>query len=233
MAKKIKFEKPSTKLMCPIGSHVVKGHYRKCASGTKTWVDTHVRKNRSKKNKKKVMYLPENLLYIFWNSKKKYPNLKKIKGFPPHNEIDGLIQFWFDYWKSQGLKFHPSMKPLHIKALIATESSFRTHVSAGSSTATGLMQLLAPTLQRLKGVKHNNYREVDSQFVSISKKERKDPVLNIAAGTRWLSHKYEQLLKIRKNKGVSLKEAIKYYHSWDEEGEKYADKILRLYKESR
>ena len=131
------------------------------------------------------------------------------------------------------MKFHHQLTPLHIKALIAVESSFRASVQARTSTATGLMQLLAPTLQRLKGIKADNYREVDRHYVSITKKERSDPVLNIAAGIRWLSHKYEQLLKIKKIKDKGLKSSIKYYHSWSSAGEEYAEKILKLYKESK
>ena len=216
--------------MCPLGYHVVKGHYRICKNETKTWVDTQNRRNRSSK---KTLYLSENLLFLFWNSKNKYPKIKGVKGFSPHHELDAIIQFWFNYWKKQGLKFHSKLTPLHIKFLIAVESSFRSEVKAKTSTASGLMQLLAPTLQRLKGIKANNYREVYDHYVSLKKNERSDPVLNIAAGTRWLSHKYEQLLKIKKIKNKSLKSSIKYYHSWTPAGDEYAEKILKLFDESK
>lgn len=229
MRKNIKITKPKTSLMCPPGSHVVRGHYRICKSGTRTWVDTHIRRNRGKK----IMLLSENLLYLYWNNKKAFDKIKAVKGFHSHHELDPVIHFWLNYWKSQGLKFPKGLTPLHIKCLIAVESSFRPGVHAKSSTAMGLMQLLAPTLQRLKGVKKNNYREIRNHYLSLSKKEALNPVLNIAAGIRWLSNKHEQLLRIKRIKDKGIKSTIKYYHSWDKDGEKYAKKILKLYNESK
>lgn len=228
MSKKIKITKPNKNSICPLGSHVVRGHYRICKSGTRTWVDAHIRRNRGKK----VMLLSENLLYLYWNNKKTFKKVKAVKGFPPYHELDPIIHFWLNYWKSQGLKFPEGLTPLHIKCLIAVESSFRPRIRAKSSTAMGLMQLLSPTLQRLKGIKKNNYREVKDQYVSLSRKEALDPVLNIAAGIRWLSNKHEQLLKIKKIKNKGIKSTLKYYHSWDKDGEEYAEKILKLYNES-
>ena len=55
----IRIERPDDSKMCELGYHVVSGHYRVCQSGTKTWVDTHIRKNRGKL----IMYLEENLLF--------------------------------------------------------------------------------------------------------------------------------------------------------------------------
>jgi len=50
MNKSIKITKPSKKQMCELGYHVVRGHYRICQSGTKTWVDAHRRKNKGRMN---------------------------------------------------------------------------------------------------------------------------------------------------------------------------------------
>jgi len=103
--------------MCDVGFHVVKGHYRVCQSGTKTWVDAHTRKNRGRRR----IFLEENLLYIYWNNKKRYKKINTIKGYPPHHEVDTVIQFWLEYWRGQGIKFPKGLTPLHIKALIAKE----------------------------------------------------------------------------------------------------------------
>jgi hypothetical protein len=74
--------------MCPVGCHVVRGHVRVCKSGTRTWVDTHIRKNRSRR----TMHFSENILHLYWNNKKKYPKLKAKKPFEGYHELDSIIQ---------------------------------------------------------------------------------------------------------------------------------------------
>lgn len=114
--------KPSSSEMCPPGYHVVQGHKRVCESGTATWVDAHIRKNREKI---RPGLLKENIHFLFWNSKKKYPILNEIKGFEGLGaEFDPLIQFWLDYWKAQGIEFPKDLDPLIVKAMIAVESTF-------------------------------------------------------------------------------------------------------------
>lgn len=39
-------------------------------------------------------------------------------------EYDELIQFWLEYWESQGVSFPEKLDPLLIKTLIAIESTF-------------------------------------------------------------------------------------------------------------
>src|SRR3989344_7764731 len=117
-----KLEKPNSAEMCQPGFHVVRGHQRVCHSGTTTWVDAHVRKNRGKI---RPGILKENIYFLFWNSKKKYSSLEEITGFEGKGaQYDELIQFWLDYWKSQGVKFPKNIDSLLIKAMIAVESTF-------------------------------------------------------------------------------------------------------------
>ena len=226
MSSKIKIVKPARSEICPIGYHVVRGHYRICQSGTVTWVDAHIRRNRGKK----TMYLYENLLHLYWNNKKKYPKLNAIKGFPGYHELDPIIQFWLEYWKSKGVKFPKGLTPLHIKALIAVESSFRPNVSPKTSSAIGLMQLLKGVNSALRGTKNIRNNEVKDNYISVSRKQLEDPVVNIAVGTRWLAHKF---FLMRNHKDKSLKTTIRNYHSRDEAGDKYADKVLNYYKTSK
>ena len=129
-------------MMCPIGHHIVQGHYRTCKSATVTWVDTHIRKNRGRK----TTYLPENILYLYWNKKKRYPKLKAIKGFPEHHELDPVIQFWLEYW-SKKFKQFPKFNALLVKALITQESSFNVKADpkVAHSSAYGLMQIVDTT----------------------------------------------------------------------------------------
>lgn len=220
--RKVELRRPKDNEMCQLGYHVVKGHRRVCASGTTTWVDAHKRRNHGEI----VMYLFENLQFYYWNDTKKYPKINAIKGFPGHHNLDGVIQFWLHYWRSKSIKFPTGLEPLHIKALIAVESSFNPKARARTSSATGLMQILKPATRYLKGVEVNNWREVRNNYIRISLKELEDPVVNIAVGIRWLGHKF-YLLRNHSKKGV--RETLRDYHSRDKDGEIHADKVLKLY----
>ncbi len=217
--------------MCPPGYHVVRGHGRTCESGTVTWVDAHVRKNRGKI---RPGLLKENMHFLFWNSKKKFPSLPEIKGFEGKGaEYDVLIQFWLDYWKSQGIKFPKGFDPLMIKAMIAVESTFDPTIitTAKNSTAAGLMQITDQSLRVMGGFPENdNWIEMRRDLIHIEKADKLDPVVSVALGTRLLGHKYSQL-KNPKNK--SIRRLIRNYHSRDEEGDAYAEKVLALHKKSR
>jgi len=78
----------------------------------------------------------------------------------------------------------------------------------------------------------NNYVEVKNNFLELKLSDLTDPVINIAAGIRWLSHKYYLLLAKKKAKPDDLYSMIKYYHSWDKDGETYVNEIFKMYKES-
>lgn len=221
--------KPKSSDICPPGYHVVRSHERVCHSGTKTWVDEHIAKNPGKKID---MLLQENLLYLYWNADKKYPKLNSIKGFSAHEELDSVIQFWLDYWKQKGLDF-PKTDALLVKALIAVESGFnlKADPKVKGSSAYGLMQLTNQARHRLEGVPDKNkYREVRSNYLRISREDMEDPVVAIAAGTRWLSYKYS---KIPRGSEKNVFNMIKNYYSWNEDGEEYAKKVIDLYEKSK
>lgn len=224
--RKIELRRPKDNEMCPLFYHVVKGHRRVCASGTTTWVDAHTRRNRGEI----VMYLFENLQFYYWNNTNKYSKINAIKGFPGHHNLDSVIQFWLHYWHSKGVKFPTGLEPLHIKALIAAESSFNPKARTKTTSATGLMQVLKTALRSLKGIEKNNWREVRNNYIRVSSKELEDPVVNIAVGIRWLGHKF-YLLRNHSKKGV--RETIRDYHSRNKAGEIHADKVLKFYRLSK
>lgn len=224
--KSIKIKRPKNNEICPVGYHVVKGHYRDCSSGTKTWVDAHLRKNRGKKS----MLLEENIHFLYWNNEKKYKKINGIKGFSTHHELDPIIQFWLNYWKEKGVKFPKGLAPLHIKALIAVESSFRPKARPKTSSAVGLMQLLKGARSALRGSKNTRNNEVRNNYISVTEKQLEDPIVNIAVGVRWFAHKYYLM---RNHKDKSLKTVIRNYHSKDKAGDEYAKKVLDLYKSSK
>ena len=176
------------------------------------------------------MHLFENLQFLYWHKTKKYPKINAIKGFPGHHNLDDVIQFWLHYWPSNRVNFPEGLQPLHIKALIAVESSFNPKAKARTTSATGLMQVLKTALRGLKGVENNNWREVRNNYIRVSSKELEDPVVNIAVGIRWLGHKF-YLLRNHNKKGV--RETIRDYHSRNKAGEVHADKVLHYYRISR
>jgi|GEM_PF-514972 len=223
-------KKPPELKMAPPGSHVVKRHIRISEHGIKYFVKAHIRKNPGKK----TILMPENLLFLYWHGDRNFPHLGTVKGFDEYPELDSVVQFWLQFWQEQGLPFPPGLDPFLIKVLIAKESSFRPKVKTkvSGSSATGLMQLLQSTLYRLEGVPKNNYVEVNDNYLRLTLEDITDPVVNIAAGTRWVSHKYSLLLKEKKIKSKDLYSTIKYYHSWTRHGEQYADSIFKLYGES-
>lgn len=223
-------KKPKSSEMCRPGYHVVVGHQRVCEPGTATWVDAHIRRNRGKI---KPGLLIENIHYLFWNSKTKYPALKLIDGYKNGGEYDSIIQFWLDYWKAQGIKFPNDLDPLMIKSLISLESSFNPKAKSKDpkSTASGLMQVTDQSLRVLGG--HPNkakWIEARDHLLHVTKGEKIDPVVSIALGIRLLGHKFSQ---IPKKYSKNARGALIGYHQWNEKGEAYADEVLSRYEKSR
>ncbi len=189
-----------------------------------------MRKNRGPISK---ILLIENVHFSFWGVNRKTGRVGKVDGFSEHAELDSIIQFWLDYWRALGLKLPPGLDPLLVKTLIAIESSFdpQAKTKVKGSSATGLMQITDETRRVLSGrPDKKGYRELKSNYLELSKSDIQDPVVAIAAGTRWLAHKYAMIPKRAKK---TLHNTLKNYHSWDSPGEKYADSVERLYKKSR
>ncbi len=223
--------KPDSFEMCPPGYHVVKGHQRTCESGASTWVDDHIRKNRSKI---RPGLLRENIHFLFWSSKKKYSALNEIIGFEGLGaEFDQLIQFWLDYWTEQGIQFPKDLDPVLIKAMIAVESAFDPSkvTKAKGSTAAGLMQITDQSLRVLGGFPNKDkWIEMRKNLIHVEKVDKLDAVINIALGIRMLGHKWSQ---IKKSSKQSIRQVVRDYHSRDAGGDIYADKVLSLYEKSR
>ncbi len=224
-------ERPNPSEMCPPGYHVVQGHERICESGAATWVDAHIRRNRGKI---RPGLLKENIHFLFWNSKKKYAALEEIKGFEGKGaEFDGLIQFWLDYWKSEGIIFPKELDPLLLKTMIAVESTFDPTVvtTAPNSTAAGLMQVTDESLRVMGGFPNkDSWIEMREHLLHVEKADKLDPVISVALGIRLLGHKYSQL---RNKKDKSVRQLVRNYHSKDKAGDAYAKKVFSFYEKSR
>lgn len=217
---------------CRPGYHHVKMHQRISKNGTKHIVDEHCRKNP--KSKANFLY-KSNLDYIYdkFKTKYKYKKLSKIKGYSQDKgQYDQLVQFWLKYWKEQGL-ISEGIDPLLIKAIIACESSFREKVitKMPGSSATGLMQIVKKTMRILAG---KLGREIRKANIDITQEEAREANANIAAGTRWLIYKITTSpWRKKKSKKDRIYGGVKYYHSWDVDGEHYADKVFKVYNASK
>lgn len=206
-------KRPPTLKMAPPGSHVVSRQAKISKNGIKYFVKAHVRKNRGKK----IVLLPENILYLFWHADLDFPRLGKVKGYDEYPELDAVIQFWFEYWKEYGLPFPKDFDPFIVKVMIAIESSFRPRARSKKSSAFGLMQLLEDT--------RKNIKNLNDGVIDLEISDLEDSVINIAAGIRWISYKYHCIpKKFPKN----LFNAIRGYYDW-RKGEDYAKKVLALY----
>lgn len=206
-------KRPPTLKMAPPGYHVVTRQARISKNGIRYFVKAHIRRNRGKK----IVLLPENLLYLFWNGDHEYPSIGTVKGFPEFPELDAVIYFWLNYWEEFGLPFPKNLDPMIIKVMIAVESSFRPKVGAKESSAFGLMQITNKT--------RKDILNINDGILDLERKDLEDPVINIAMGIRWISYKYSSI-----GKGVKkdLYNTIKYYYD-KRKGDEYAHKILNLY----
>lgn len=219
-------------MKCKPGYHHVKKHFRISKNRSKYPVEEHCRKNP--KSKEKFLF-KSNLDYIYekFKSRYEYKTLKRIKGYSQDkSQYDELIQFWLKYWKDEGL-ISDDIDPLLVKSIIAIESSFREEVvtKMPNSSATGLMQILVTTMKILS---QKLGKEVRRFNIDISQDEAKEANPNVAAGTRWLIYKITTSpWKNKKNIRDRMYGGIKYYHSWNEDGEEYADKVFKVYDESK
>jgi hypothetical protein len=219
------FKKPKSSEMCPPGYHVVQGHDRTCESGTVTWVDAHIRKNRGKI---KPGLLIENIHYLFWNSKKKYPPIGSIPQFKNGDQYDSVIQFWLEYWASQGVKFPDGLNALIVKALISVESGFDPKARSldPKSTASGLTQVTDQMVRIIGGLPNKDgYIEARQNLIHVKYPDKLDPVVSTALGIRLLGHKYSQ---IPKGHQKNVHNTLKAYHQWNTLGEKYAEKVIKI-----
>ena len=212
-------KRPPTLKMAPPGHHVVERQAKISKNGIRYFVKAHRRKNRGKK----IVLLPENILYLYWHGDQEYPRLGTIKGFAEYPELDSVIQFWLQYWQDAGLPFPKDLDPFIFKVMIAVESSFRSKADprVKGSSAYGLMQITNQTRRDAKNL--------NDGIVDVERKDLEDPVINIAVGIRWLSYK---LTIIPKNEKKDLFNSLRGYYHW-KDGIPYAKKVMALYSASK
>lgn len=195
---------------CPIGEHWVREHERKVEVSEEnpdgiTIVDAHCRKNPSHHEIFVADELQE-IATIYFKNVKTMPKPDTL-GYPHGNDFDELIGGWTQFWNDIFNSKEP-LDPNVVKALVASESSFRINTSANSKIgkAKGLIQVTEQTRKILADQKG----ELSDFLITLSKKDIFDPNLNLAAGIRWLFHK-KYLASHRLKREATWMEAIAEY----------------------
>jgi len=108
------------------------------------------------------------------------------------------------------------LDPNLVKALIASESSFRPELNTPTNRkklgfARGLMQLTDDTISKLSDQK----TELKDHFINLTAAEAMDPSANICAGVRWLFMKRagakERFVKAKLDHVVTWDDAVAEY----------------------
>ncbi len=149
------------------------------------------------------------------------------KKFPDADKYDNEIRGWVQYWNDI-FQLDDPLNPNVVKALIATESSFRPQPKEHHYVY-GLMQVTGQTHQYLCGEK----KELRDHLVRISTDELLDPSSNICAGVRWLFRKKETASWLLK-RTATWEETVEDYKailSQRMTGQKYNPKPMEDFRE--
>jgi len=179
---------------CPYGQHWVVRHPRYPVGRQIQDVDGHCRKNPSGKDLLKgdeIEFISK--ISPFQDSTPRPCSYRGPVKLPDADKYDVLIAGWCKYWNDI---FKPDI-PIDanfVKALIYSESRFKSNSSANNKkvgTARGLIQITEQSLRILKDKKG----EIKDHYVVLEKDELFDPSKNICAGIRWLFRKREIIQK--------------------------------------
>ena len=214
---------------CPLGHHWRRPSHVDAHTRKKVNVREHYRKGTCVKNKsgKDVLYDDEIFLIVnSYFSKLRPIASKNTLGYKKGNNYNQLIDGWVKYWNDI-LKPKVPLDPDFVKVMIATESSFdpkaKAYAGKRAGYALGLMQVTEQTVKYLGGYR----RELRNNLIHIDQKDLYDPVINIAAGTRWLYRK-KQIADV-KFKGASWLETIMLYKGYKTMNHSQIKKFIKLY----
>ncbi len=107
------------------------------------------------------------------------------------------------------------LEPEVVKALIASESSFKTNANnklKGPNRARGLMQVLDGTLPYLT----DKHKELRDHFLNLTEDDMLDAGLSICAGIRWLFRKRE-IASVLLKRQATWEEAVANYKRYHKE----------------
>jgi len=140
------------------------------------------------------------------------PASGKLPEYIGADNFDPFIRGWVKYWNDI-FKPDEQLDPDLVKALIATESSFRLEPPAPSAgiagKAHGLIQLTDQAVKALGDSKG----ELLNHLVKISIKDTSDPNLSIGSAIRWLFRKRD-LASHRLKRQATWREGVAEYKAY-------------------
>jgi len=208
------FEEPEKKAhpwrRCTMGKHLVREYEAHIApskehpDGTVARWHEHCADNPSRKDElsfDEIQYISK----TYFASLSGPPTAGVLtKEFDDADKYDNEIRGWTQYWNDIFLP-EDKLNPNLVKAIIATESSFRENPKEMKS-AHGLMQIQDGTLHYLSDTKG----ELRNYLIRLNLSELLNPSANICAGIRWLFRKKETASATLK-RPASWYEAIEDY----------------------
>lgn len=154
-----------------------------------------------------------------------YPTKGKLANYPDADKYDKVIAVWTDYFNKK-FNAQPPLDPDVVKALIASESSFRADPYENKK-AFGITQITPSTL---KISQDPDGEAKDFIFNKIRKKDLKDPNVAIPMGVRWLFRKRATAAN-RLRRAPDHEELILEYKGLLKSKTKYKDNAFNKYKE--
>lgn len=176
---------------CPIGKHLVREHLEHIPpskvhpNGTTTIRHEHCANNPSHKDElsyDEIQYITETHFAGLTGS----APIAGVLKFDDESKYDQQIRGWTEYWNDI-FKLSDPLDPNLVKALIATEASFKENPPHGPKTAHGLMQITDETFPIFSDI----HGELKDYLIRVSAKELLEPSTNICMGIRWLFRKKE------------------------------------------
>lgn len=205
----------------------VRAHPRRVAISTKnpdgyTIVDEHNRLIEGR-----YLDRPEihKIFLTYSRSGLKYPSKNNL-GYNQAPLFDELIAIWTDYFNKKFQLENP-IDPDVIKALIASESGFRTKAPE-NKIAFGIMQI---TKQTLKISQDSKGEAKDFIFKDIRLKDLEDPAINIPMGIRWIFQK-EKLARHKLKRVPTEEEIILEYKGLLKSNTRYKTTALKNFRDN-
>ncbi|MEK6704891.1 MAG: transglycosylase SLT domain-containing protein [Bdellovibrionota bacterium] len=217
--------------VCPYGEHWVRTHpmhippSKSHPAGYVTTRHAHCARNPSGKDQ---LY-PDEIREIASNH---FKNLKNkpcpmTLNFLNGNKFDDLIAGWTQYW-NEVMQPKVPLDPNLVKALIASESSFKAAILANeknSNSARGLMQITNDT-RKILG---DEAGELKDHYITATKDDLNNPSVNICAGVRWLIRK-QSIASSKLKHNATWIEAVYEYKGLETADKKRRDELWDTFK---
>lgn len=165
---------------------------------------------------------------IFKNYDRKeiiYPIKGKLKEFKDADKYDEVIAVWTDYFNRK-FNADPPLDPDVVKALIASESSFKPDPLKNRRIALGIAQLTKNTFKILLDPKGEAKEFI---FKDFRQKDLADPNISIPMAVRWLQRKKETAASKLK-RAPNHEEVILEYKGLLKSSTELKDEALEIYR---